>query len=257
MPVRTLPRLLADLPPGVEGIFNRVMRIVPVDDAVKIGALQRSAYFSGLPSTVLAELAQDLTLRSYQQGEIICWQGEMCPGLYILERGSVKLFKLSAKGRELVIRVLVDGAIFNDVPVFDGGPTVVNVAALEDSYIWVLERSTIQKAVRAHPEVAQGIIINLAQNLRRMIGLVEELSFYQVTNRLARLLSGLSEVELQGTKDQRLTQDEMAARLGTVREVVARSVRELSRSGAIHVKRGRIEIINRAVLDEWAKHPED
>jgi len=67
---------------------------------------------------------------------------------------------------------------------------------------------------------------------------VEELSFYQVTNRLARLISQLSVPQLEGVRGERLTQDEIASRLGTVREVVARSLRDLERRGAIEVNRG-------------------
>ena len=82
-------------------------------------------------------------------------------------------------------------------------------------------------------------------------GTVEELSFYQVTKRLARLINKLPAEQLQGSKDDRLTQDDLAARLGTVREVVARSLKELERSGAIDVNRGQIKIVNDDRLVEW------
>ena len=87
--------------------------------------------------------------------------------------------------------------------------------------------------------------------------MVDELSFYQVTNRLARLITQMPNEMLAGKSDQRLTQDEMAARLGSVREVVARSLRELERSGAIKSARGKIWIRNDAILKEWAQFPDD
>ncbi len=95
------------------------------------------------------------------------------------------------------------------------------------------------------------MIHNLCVNLRMLLGTVEELSFYQVTNRLARLINKLPAEQLQGSKDGRLTQDDLAARLGTVREVVARSLKELERSGAIDVNRGQIKIVNDERLVEW------
>jgi CRP/FNR family transcriptional regulator len=88
-------------------------------------------------------------------------------------------------------------------------------------------------------------------NLRMLLATVEELSFYQVTNRLARLIHKLPTEQLQGSKEGRLTQDDLAARLGTVREVVARSLKELERSGAIDVNRGQIKIVNDERLVEW------
>ena len=84
-----------------------------------------------------------------------------------------------------------------------------------------------------------------------LLGTVEELSFYQVTNRLARLINQLPAEQLEGPKETRLTQDALAARLGTVREVVARSLRELERSGAIRVNRGQIQVIDHERLLEW------
>ena len=99
------------------------------------------------------------------------------------------------------------------------------------------------------------IITILTQNLRMLVVMVEELSFFQVTNRLARLINQLPEEQLVGGSTQRITQDQMAARLGTVREVVARSLRELERSGAIQVKRRQIQIVDQEILSEWGEYP--
>ena len=84
-----------------------------------------------------------------------------------------------------------------------------------------------------------------------LVGIVEELSLLQVTNRLARLLSRLPQEQLDGPAAQRLTQDQLAARLGTVREVVARSLRELERSGAIQVAGRRISVMDEQILEDW------
>jgi CRP/FNR family transcriptional regulator len=218
----------------------------------KLDALRANSYFSTLSDRVLENLAQGTTLRLYQRGEVICWQDDVCTALYIISRGSVKLFKLSPKGRELIIRVFSEGASFNEVPIFDQGTNPVNVAALEDSHIWVVDAQVIRTCVRQHPEMAQAVILNLAHNLRILVGAVEELSFYQVTNRLARLLSRLPTEQLE---EQRLTQDQLAAQLGTVREVVARSLRDLERSGAIRVRRRQIFVLNEHLLRDWAQEP--
>jgi CRP/FNR family transcriptional regulator len=228
------------------------MQKKPVSIDEKLDALRANSYFSTLSDIVLQNLAPGTTLRLYERGEVICWQDDTCTALYIISQGSVKLFKLSLKGRELIIRVLDEGATFNEVPIFDHGVNPVNVAALEDSYIWTIDAEVIRSCINQHPEMAQAVIINLSHNLRVLVGAVEELSFYQVTNRLARLISRLPAEQLE---DQRITQDQLAARLGTVREVVARSLRDLERSGAIRVERRQIQILNESLLRDWAQEP--
>jgi len=218
----------------------------------KINILQQNPYFLGLAESVLSSLAQGMSLRVYQANEAICWQGEECEGLYILQSGTLKLYKLSPRGRELIIRVVEAGASFNEVPVFDGGQNPVNVGALETCQIWLVEAETIRRCMEQNPQMAQAMIHNLAQNLRMLVGVVEELSFYQVSNRLARLLSRMPAEQLA----ERMTQDQLAARLGTVREVVARSLRDLQRSGAIRVTQRRIQIIDQHLLNDWAQDPD-
>jgi CRP/FNR family transcriptional regulator len=225
-----------------------------IDD--RIATLRSCRYFDGVDEEILSQLAEDVYLYRYKPGEIIFWEGGTCAGLHIIKSGSVRLFKLSPQGRQLVIKIFNPGESFNEVPVFDGGDNPINVAAIIQSDIWVVACESIRNAIDEHPEMAQAIILNLSSNLRMLVGLVEELSFYQVTNRLARLISQLPKEQLEGKGDLRLTQDEMAARLGSVREVVARSLRELERSGAIQSERGKIQITDGELLKEWAQYPE-
>ena len=231
------------------------MQNIPVDNVLKIEALRQNPYFSKLNEKILQDLSSEMYLRSYASGEILFWEGDPCLGLHIIQSGSVKLFKTSPQGRELILKVFEEGATFNEVPVFDGGKNPVNVAALEDTRVWVVETQVIHKAMQQHPAMSQAVIANLAHNLRMLVGLVEELSFYQVTNRLARLITQLPADQLVGETAQRITQDQLAARLGTVREVVARSLRELERSGAIRVRQRQIQILDANVLRDWAQTP--
>ncbi len=230
------------------------MQTIVVDLKAKKDALRNNRYFAGLDEQILDELCQGTHLRRFERGEMLFWEGDDCAGLHILQRGSVKLFKTSPHGRELIIKVFEEGETFNEVPVFDHGTNPVNVAALEECEVWVIEPEVIRRALRKHPEMSQAIILNLTQNLRMLVGMVEELSFYHITNRLARLLSQLPEDQL-GPSGQGITQDQLAARLGTAREVVARSLRQLERSGAIRVRRRQIEILDERALHLWAGAP--
>jgi CRP/FNR family transcriptional regulator len=231
------------------------MKKIETELRARLAVLRQCSYFSGLPDAALLPLTQGMSLAYFERGEVLFWQDEPCAGLHIIQQGSVKLFKLSPRGRELIVKVFEDGDTFNEVPVFDGGRNPVNAAALEESDIWVIDPEVIRQAMRDNPEMCQAVVLNLAQNLRMLVGVVEELSFYQVTHRLARLISQLPPEQLLGQASLRLTQDQLAARLGTVREVVARSLRELERSGAIRVERGQIRIVDPRLLQGWTQGP--
>ena len=204
----------------------------------------------------MGELSAGTELLRFDRGEVLFWENDPFRGLYIIKSGCVKLFKTSVRGRELIINIFEEGATFNEVPVFDHAVNPMSVAALEESDVWVIDVETIHQILNGHPEMSRAVIKNLADNLRILVGKVEELSFFQVTNRLARLINQLLEEQLSGVSSMRITQDQLTARLGTVREVVARSLRRLERSGAIPVERRTIKITDQQALDEWTECPQ-
>lgn len=236
---------------------NIQMHRISTPQERKLTTLRNCRYFENVGDGILLEISHGMQLCRYDRGEAIFWEFEPSKGLYIIDRGSVKLYKLSQQGRELIIEVFGDGDSFNEVPVFDQQLNPVNVAALEESEIWIVNGGAILDCLYKYPEVTKAVVLNLSKNLRMLVSKVEELSFYQVTNRLARLIDSLPCEQLMGPASIRLTRDEMAARLGTVREVVARSLKDLERSGVIKVSRDKIEIIDREKLDIWTQMPCD
>lgn len=227
------------------------MRRIPSSETEKLAALRRCRYFSNSDDEILISLVSATQLKRYSAAEMIFLEDDLSEGLYIIRHGSVKLSKISPQGRELVLNVLETGESFNEVTAFDQGGNPVTAPALEDSELWIVNAAAIRAALSEHLQLAQTVILNLAQNLRMLVGMIEELSFYQVTTRLARLLSSLSPEQLAGHSGQRLTQDDLAVRVGTVREVVARSLRKLELSGAISVSRNKIAILETDKLMEW------
>ncbi len=226
------------------------MRIVKVDPAEKIRTLHENIYFDHLGEAELRRVAECVSLREFERGETLFLESDACAGLYILQSGCVKLYRVSSQGRQYIVRLLQEGETFNEVAVFDNGGNPVNAEAIEPSRVWIVEAACVQEMVRASPEFAQKVINNLGQNLRMLVRAASEMAFYQVTHRLARLIS-----QLQQEGAARLTQEQLAARLGTVREVVARSLRELERSGAIRTENRRITIANQSLLDQWTQGP--
>lgn len=229
------------------------MRILKIDQAKKLNVLSVNPYFRGLAENSLLELTPSMSLRQFEKGETLFWEGDPCSGLHIIQTGSVKLFRISPNGRQHIFRVLQEGETCNEVPVFDGGGNPVNVESLETTTVWVVDAQAVRALMRKDPVFMQKTIENLAGMMRHLVKMVSEMAFFQVTNRLARLIDELPAEDLSGASGARWTQDQMAARLGTVREVVARSLRELERSGAISVGNRRIVVADREVLRQWAQ----
>ncbi|MCJ7717567.1 MAG: Crp/Fnr family transcriptional regulator [Anaerolineales bacterium] len=213
--------------------------------------LQQNRYLSGLSNTILDCLVQNTHLISFEVEECIIREGQPCQGLYIVEFGRVKIFSVSPSGREMIFNVLEEGESFNEVPVFDQLENPVNVGAVLKTQTWLIDAEALRKIIEDHPEASRQIIINLSQNLRLLVDKIADLSFYKVTVRLSRLLRQLPRSQLSGSGQERLTQDNLASRIGTVREVVARSLKELEKYGAIEVQRGKISIISPEKLIDW------
>ena len=209
--------------------------------------MRGNEYFDDLTEIILKEVADRMHLREYQRGDVLFWEGDPCDGLYIVELGSAKIFRLSPQGRQYIVRVLQEGDTFAEVPAFDKGTNPVNVEALETCRVWVINSQKLHELVMAHPAFAQKVLVNFGRMLRGMVRMVSEMAFYQVTHRLARLISELP----QEKSAPHWTQEQLAARLGTVREVVARSLKELERSGAIKMEDRRIQVADQTIFDQW------
>jgi CRP/FNR family transcriptional regulator len=225
------------------------MKLLEASLKGKVSTLRKNPYFDDLPEAMLEEIAGHMQLRGFERGEILFWEGDPCAGLHIIEQGSVKLYRLSPQGRQYIVRVLQEGDTCNEVPAFDSGTNPVNVEALERSRVWVIEDEMLRALVRSHPDFALKVLSNFGKNLRGLVRMVSEMAFYQVTNRLARLISELPAEDASPP----WTQEQLAAQLGTVREVVARSLKELEQSGAIRIEDRRIHIMDEQALRQWTQ----
>lgn len=213
--------------------------------------LRRVPYFSKLPAEVLAALAAVALERHYDRGQMIFLEGESCTGLHIVAAGAVKIFKLSGQGREQILHRAGPGETFNDVAALDGGPNPASAAALTEASVLVICRPDIQRLAQSYPALAWALIESVARRTRHLVAMVEDLALRSVKERLARLLlAEAARTSTAGTinRDQMVTQAEMAARLGTVREMIGRALRELADAGLIQFDRHRIVITDRRGL---------
>ncbi len=212
---------------------------------VKTENLRQIPLFAALGPEDLASVAAMAVERRYERGDIILLEGEMGGALHYVQSGLVKVFKTSASGKEQVLRLIAPGYTFNDVPALDGGPNPASAAALEPSIVYVIGRAELRKLIASKPEVAQAVVQSLAQALRHLVMLVEDLSLRHVTARVAKILLDQETAESEGRLQHRITQQEMAALAGTAREVVGRALKELEIAGAIEMRQGRPVVLSR------------
>lgn len=223
-----------------------------VDSLSKGSIFRVVSYFSGLNDSALNLVTQSAIRRTYEAGQVILIEGEPCTGLYILESGWLKAVKIGLDGREQVLQMLRAGEVFNAISVFTDAPNQASVSALEPSVVWMIRREILLKLIDEHPALARQVIEDLAGRVMHLVRLVEDLSLRSVEARLARLL--LEQAEGESVQRRRwATQAEMAARLGTVPDVVNRALRKLSEEGLIHVKRHQIQILDKEGLREVAQ----
>ena len=215
--------------------------------------LRSISYFSGLDEAILKALARVSVRRRYDAGQMIFVEGEPCAGLFIVESGRVKVFKLSPGGREQILHIFGAGGGFNDVAVLDGGPNPASAMALEPTSVLVIDRPSMVDLLKRYPALSRAVIENIANRARHLVSLVEDLSLRTVEGRLAKLLleEATREVDLERVP-RGLTHAQMAARLGTVREVITRSLHKLEDEGIIKIERHRIVILDREALEDKA-----
>lgn len=223
---------------------------MPADDDLSF--LRAVPYFRGLLDEDLAQMGARCRVRQLEAGEIIVLEGAPAEALYVVRSGTVRVFKTSADAhKEQVLIMLGRGETFNDVPVFDGGPNPASAqAATPGTSICVLPAVHVTHVLATNPRVTANVIRVLAGRLRHLTTLVEALSFHDSVQRVAGLL--LEESARTGGPVM-LSQQEMAMRVGTAREVVSRALRALERRGAITRRQHHIVEVKtqalRALLD--------
>jgi CRP-like cAMP-binding protein len=219
--------------------------------------LQAISYFRGLAAADLGWLAESISLGQHGTRELVIREGEPCTGMYAMQRGRARIFKTSRSGRQQVLAIVQAPDTFNEVPVFDGGSNPASVETLEPSAIIVVPRETAIALIGRSPHAALTLLASFAGRLRGMAQLVETLSFDDVNRRLARLLAHQARREgaqhPEGTRLLRaLTMQDMAAMVGSVREVVSRALSILEHEGLVHVRSTEIIVPDVTALERYA-----
>ncbi|MFX1266311.1 MAG: Crp/Fnr family transcriptional regulator [Promethearchaeota archaeon] len=221
--------------------------------AVNREFLESIPYFSGMDIAELDSIGQFFSEKKVERGGIVQLEGEVVGDLYLVASGAIKLFKTSAEGKEQILSIVRPGEAFNDIAVFDGEPSPVSVQAMTPVTLYGIGRSELHTLLCEYPRLSLNTTKVLAERTRQLMSLVEDLSFRHVISRVAKVL--LENAGNGTTPGARLTQQEMAALVGSVREVVARSLKTLQAEGAISLERHRIRITDRQLLESMVEAP--
>jgi CRP/FNR family cyclic AMP-dependent transcriptional regulator len=225
--------------------------------AVAIQILSKLPLFSKLDDDALLEIASYIQERTFSPGQVIVLEGEPCQAVYFVAQGVVRTGRLSPEGREQVLAYLGPGEPFNLVPALDGGSTLATVDAVTDTTLYTISCKRLREMMRDHHGVALAVMERLGAEVRRLSDMVEDLALHTVRTRLARFLLTHASAELsevaEGTQpSERWTQEEIAAQIGTVRDVVGRALRTFADDGLIRRERGRLVVVDRARLERAA-----
>ena len=210
-------------------------------------------YLEGVSDAAVADLAKAAVHHAYAQGQMIFLEAEPNQGLYLVEQGTVKICRFAADGREHILHLVHPGDTFNDVAALDGGPNPACATAFNDVTLWRIPRAELRRVAAQHPELAWALIESIAQRARYLVNVVQDLAMRNVKGRLARLLLEEARAAERGAPPVALTQEEMASRLGTVREVVGRALRSLAAENVIAMEKQRIVIVDRRRLEQAAE----
>lgn len=209
-----------------------------------VALLRQLPIFSELDTVALQRLAERAVPRTVGAGHLLFTAGEECRGLYIIEHGRVRIFRVSPEGREQVLHVEGSGRPVAELPLFDGGPYPASAVTIEESRLVFLPRADFEYLYRTHPDIAHAIIRGLGKRLRHLVHVTETLAFRDVAARLAMLLADYAERSEARRDDGVLielerTQEELALEIGTARESVSRAMKQLRRKGLIESLGGR------------------
>jgi CRP/FNR family transcriptional regulator len=212
-----------------------------------VAVLGKTALLSSLSQPELQMLAARTVRKLFSSGELLFSEGEPCNGLHIIARGKVRIFKSSISGREQVLSMNTPGESVAELPVFDGGPFPASAVATEDTEIAYISRRDFQAYCMEHPDVALKVLQVVGTRLRHLVGIIEELSFTTIRQRLISTLLKLAQSEgrktIRGIEFQLpSSHQELANQLGTVRELISRNLMRLQAEGLLDVDARQIVV---------------
>ena len=203
--------------------------------------LRQSPLFSALDDEAATALRASMTETRLRRGEVLFHEGDEGDKLYIVTDGKVKLGRTSADGRENLLAILGPGQMFGELSLFDPGPRSATVTAVTDCTMKSLSHDELGRWLNGRPEVARGLLLQLAGRLRKANDVAADLVFSDVPGRVAKALldlsSGFGRVADDGVHVHHdLTQEELAQLVGASRETVNKALADFASRGWLRLE---------------------
>ena len=214
--------------------------------------LLKCPMFSGVTDEDLTFLADVVRQKTYDKGDILFAEGDVASGFYVLAEGRIKVYKLSADGKERILHIVQPGSSFAEAAIFGDGHYPAYAEPLQPSRLFFFPKKDFLNLLHAKSQIAINMIGGLSRFLRQFASQVEQLTFQDVPARLALYI-----LDLAGDDDQVVTlpipKGQLASNLGTVSETLSRTFRKLSDEGLIRVEGKTITIEDRDSLEDLSE----
>ncbi len=214
--------------------------------------LRKVPLFSQLAPSDLERVSEISRERAYPRNSVILFEDDPGDALYVVAQGQVKVVLIGEDGREVILSVMGEGEFFGEMALVDDEPRSAHVIAMEDSTLLVLRREDFQGILKQTPGIALALLRELSRRLRRVDEKVGSLVLLDVNGRVAQLLLELADEAGSERITRRLTHHTIAQMIGSSRETVSRTMRELVDKGYIEVSRREIVIRDRTALEASA-----
>ena len=224
---------------------------------MSVELLKQCPLFTGLREEDLKRIRGIALLKQVGKREVLFSDGEQAKGFYVILSGKVKLYKISPEGKEQILHMVSAPDAFAEAALFHEGSYPAFAEALVDSQLLFFPKRDFIHLIERNPQLSINMIVSLSHFLRKFASLIEELSLKEVSSRVAKYLMDLS---LKSAKDGEnpkevdldLSKTQLASKLGTISETLSRTLAKMKAKGVINVRKKRILILNRELLEEMA-----
>jgi CRP/FNR family cyclic AMP-dependent transcriptional regulator len=214
--------------------------------------LRHVPLFSHLSDQELGRILAVARTRTHPRNSIILFENDPGDALFVVLAGEVKVVLAGEDGREVILSILKEGDFFGEMALIDDRPRSANVVATADSILLVLHRGDFQACLEENPRIAFGLLQELSRRLRLADDKIGALVLLDVNGRIAQLLLTLADEHDGLSVPRTVTHHTIAQMIGSTRESVTRTLRDLQERGLIRISKAHIAVIDRAGLERLA-----
>ena len=216
-----------------------------------ISALKNVPLFSTLNDADIASIERYAEIQEYPNKHTIFQEGDKSDSLFIINKGRVKVYCRDDQGKEVILNTMGPGEYFGELSLIDESPRSASIITTGKSSFTVMTKTAFIRVLKEHPQIALSLLTSLTSRIRDLTENVKTLALLDVYGRINKTLSSLAQQE--GDRlvvRDKLTQQDLANRIGASREMVAKIFKELISGGYIELE-GKVIYINKTLPDRF------